>query len=343
MSRERKFDDVLDECLERLLIKNESIEQCLLSFPRHSAELKPLLETALATRQASAIKPRSEFRERARQQFDAALRDMDQKSVEQKESRVSFQWGRQRQWATAVAIVLVLSLAGGGTLAAASGSMPDSPLYGVKLASEQLQLALTFSPLGKAELHAKLADKRVSEIVYLAQKDKPQKIDLTTESLNNHLSEITALVSPPAVSVTVAPAFAPAAPTAPAAPQRQAAPETVPAPPQAAAPAKEPTRQAPIATAPTPAPTTEKAPAAQDEQTGKGASSTGESVVKGKEADPGADRKAKLKTTVENQADSNIARLRSLLETAPASTRPALQKAIAQSEAEYKKAIDALK
>ena len=72
-----------------------------------------------------------------------------------------------------MAILLVVCLVGGGTVFAASGSMPDSPLYPVKLATEHVQLALTFSDIGKAEANARLADKRVQEIVYLTGKDKP--------------------------------------------------------------------------------------------------------------------------------------------------------------------------
>ncbi len=73
MMKSREFDNVLDECLERLLTKGETIERCLQSFPKHADELKPLLETALATRQAAAIQPRLEFRNKAKYQFYAAL------------------------------------------------------------------------------------------------------------------------------------------------------------------------------------------------------------------------------------------------------------------------------
>jgi hypothetical protein len=55
------------------------------------------------------------------------------------------------------------------------------------------------------------------------------------------------------------------------------------------------------------------------------------------------DQRAKLKTTVENQANNNIARLRALLETAPESAKPALERAIELSENGYKKAVESLK
>lgn len=79
MKRGREFDDILDECLEHLLVKGETPEQCLASYPEQAVELKPLLETALATKQASAIEPRSEFKARARYQFRSALQEMESK------------------------------------------------------------------------------------------------------------------------------------------------------------------------------------------------------------------------------------------------------------------------
>jgi len=206
MKRGGEFDDILDDCLERLLAKGETLEQCLASYPEQAVELKPLLETALATKQASTIEPRPEFKARARYQFRSALQEMEPKR------RLSFLdwWPR---WATAVAIVLVLLLAGGGTVAAASGSMPDEPLYPVKIASEQVRLILTPSTLSKAELYANLADKRVSEIVYVATKGDAKQVELVTQRLNHVLVRIATLASAQrgegGVMMAPAPALAP--------------------------------------------------------------------------------------------------------------------------------------
>jgi len=186
MKKRRKFDNILDECLERLLVKGETIEQCLRSYPEQADELEPLLQTALATKQAAAIQPRPEFRAQARYQFRSALQE-----IEQRRRLPLFGW--QPRWATVVAIVLVLLLAGGSTVAAAGNSMPDNPLYPVKLATEQVQLALTPSALGKAELYAKLADKRVAEIVHVANKGKPEQVERVTQRLNSYLARVAVL------------------------------------------------------------------------------------------------------------------------------------------------------
>ena len=343
MNKTRNFEDVLDECLERLLVKHETMEQCLQSFPQYSERLRPLLQTALASRHAAAIQPAPQFKERARQQFKTALREKALQQSGRQKSAFSLNFlGWQHGWTAAVAVVLVISLAGGGTVYAAAGSMPDSPLYSVKIATEQVRLVLTFSELGKAELNAKLADKRVGEIIYLAEADKPEKMTMITQNLNNHLIELSALVSAPeVVSMASAVEKAVVAQEAPA-PQAIVVPTTspqkAPSPPQTPAVGRTPD------TKPEEEPTTNLTLARGEYKKSSGETSEqGEDEKKSKEDDQKADKRSRLKTKVESQANSNNARLRAALEKASESSKPALQKALSQSETEYKKAIEALR
>ena len=186
----KEFNNILDECLERLLVKGETIEQCLQSYPEQAANLKSLLQTALATRKTIAIQPRAEFKARARYQFHSALQEVAS------QRRFSFfDW--LPQWATVVTIILGVLMMGGGTIAAASYSMPDSLLYPVKLATEQVQLTLTPSDIGKARLYAKFADRRVAEIIYIANKGDAQQVEVVTRRLDQRLVMLASLNSPP--------------------------------------------------------------------------------------------------------------------------------------------------
>ena len=180
MKKGKELNNIFDECLERLLAKGETIEQCLLSYPEYAAELEPLLHTVVATKKALAIQPRPEFKAEARYQFRLALQKVEPKR------RLPF-LGWQPRWAIAMVALLVLLLAGGGTVAAAGDSVPDSLLYPVKLATEQVRLKLTPSNMGKAELYAELADRRVAEMVYMVNEGKPEQVELTAERLNKHL------------------------------------------------------------------------------------------------------------------------------------------------------------
>ena len=73
--------------------------------------------------------------------------------------------------------------------------MPDNPLYPVKLATEQAQLALTPSDMDKAELYAKLADRRVVEIIYMANKGDVRQVEVITQRLDERLTMLARLAS----------------------------------------------------------------------------------------------------------------------------------------------------
>ena len=184
-----EFDRILYECLERLLVKGETIEQCLQGYPEQAANLKPLLQTALATREAVAIQPPAEFKAKARYQFRSALQE-----VASPRRHPFLSW--LPRWATVVAIVLGVLMMGGGTIAAAGYSMPDNLLYPVKLATEQVQLTLTPSDIGKAKLCAKFADRRVAEIIYIANKGDAQQVEVITQRLDERLVMLARLTSP---------------------------------------------------------------------------------------------------------------------------------------------------
>ncbi|MBM4432596.1 MAG: hypothetical protein FJ025_01170 [Chloroflexi bacterium] len=218
-----EFDEILNECLERLAT-GETIDQCLQSYPEQADELRPLLQTALVVKKASAIQPRPEFKARARYQFRSALQE-----AASRKSRPVFGW--LPHWATVTAIVIGILLLGSGVVAASGYSMPDSPLYSLKIATENAQIALTRSDLGKAELNAKFADRRVTEIVYLANKGYDGRIDDVTQRLDEDLTMLASRTSA---------GEAAEAPKALMAPAPTIAPTPAPVPPQAPLPEEEP-------------------------------------------------------------------------------------------------------
>jgi hypothetical protein len=301
MKKAREFDNILNECLDRVLFKGETVEQCLAGYPEYAAELEPLLRTALDTKEAMAVKPRPEFRERASYQFRAALREM-----ESKKSRGFFGWPR---WATAVIVVVVLLLAGSGTVAAAGSSMPDEPLYQVKLATETVWLTLTPSALGKAELYVKLADKRVDEIIRMADKGKAKQVERAAQRLNTQLIAMASLAVPGGEEVVEG-----GVTTFEAEPAQVAVEEAPPAE----------VKEAPTKVAPgTPGPPEEAGP-------GRGGGD-----------DEGAkpDKQAQLKRILSRRAAENQEALRAVLEKVPESVRPALRQAIEVAVTGYEQAI----
>ena len=187
MAREKEFNNILDDCIDRLLIRGETLQQCLDSYPEHSTELEPLLRMALAANEAVSVQPDPDFKARARYELNVLLQQ------EKSKRRTPFLSWRPR-WAVATAALLVVVLlTGGSTALAADQIMPGNPLYPVKLATEQVGLTFTISDVGKAELYATLADRRVAELDYVISKGKPHWVEPTTERLNKHLSMMAGL------------------------------------------------------------------------------------------------------------------------------------------------------
>ena len=183
----RELFDILDEALDRVL-KGEDIQTILADYPRYADELEPLLKTALDTRRAAAIKPRPEFRDRAAVEFQKAIQNMP---VKAKTGQPVRHW-RLRVVAPLAALLVVL-LAGTGTVAAANYSLPDSPLYGVKLATESVEVALTPAASGKAELYARFNDRRVDELVRMAAKGNSSQVEMLTGRINSNMDNISRL------------------------------------------------------------------------------------------------------------------------------------------------------
>ncbi len=355
--KEREFDDILEECLGRVL-RGEPIESCLADYPEHAPGLGPLLQTALDTRQAAAIKPRPEFRERAWYQFQAALRDM-----EPKEHRSFFSW--QPRWVTAVVAIFAVLVIGSGTVAAAGNSLPDNPLYSVKLATEAVRLAFTPSDLGKAELYAQFADKRVDEIIAMADKGNNEQVEKATERMNNQLVAMVNLVGPEeealgewglATSEAEKPPVAPQEAPQPRAEEAPMLTAEEPVPVPTPTPAPEPVPVPAPAPAPTPAPApVEKIPSAQVEQVPAKAgepapvvapkvdlSSANAQQAQVDEHDieyAEADRHEKLRQLLLRQALENPEALREVLEKVPESMRADLLAAIEQAVNSYDLAL----
>ena len=322
MSKKSEFDNILDECLERL-ISGEAIEACLAGYPEYAAELEPLLRTAEDARKAAAIKPRAEFRDRAAYEFQAAIREM-----EPQRSPGFFGWFPR--WATVVAaVVVVVLLAGTGTVAASTNSLPDEPLYQVKLASEAVRLVFTPSALGKAELYAKFADERVEEIIRMADKGKVKQVEKATERMNNHLIAMANLVVPGGGEAAPAPMAAEEAPVPVPAPRSAPEPEgpqmQMKAPPPEIEVTPEAAEEAPVLAEP-------RAPGPRED--------AGRAADRGREdKDVEPDNQARFRMNVSEQAMENIQELQDLLERAPESLKPALRRALEVAINGYEQAL----
>jgi hypothetical protein len=323
-NEDQKLNEVLDQCLDRMF-RGESVEKCLQDHPELAAELEPLLRTALAARKTSStIQPRAEFKARARYEFMAELHD---RAEQKKKFRFSIQWRWQSVWAIALTAMVIVVLSASGTVLAASNSMPDDTLYPVKLATEQAQVAMTRSDVAKAELHAKLADKRVEEIVYVAGKGDPQKVEAASKRLDDQLAKIATLTKNPESKPE--PGRTPLATPSPSATSRATVdhptnsnPVVTPAPPPAPA----------LSARPTPKPPPSVAAAATSRPDASSRNNNSDRSLSKAERE-------KLKEVVTRNAANHSAQLNNALNKAPSSVKPAMKKAITDAENAYRQAI----
>jgi hypothetical protein len=186
-NKQKQADNLFNDCLENIILGKQTADNCLGSFPEQSGDFKSLLGIVEAVHTASAITPRADFRAKARYQFRSALYD-----AAAKRKQPSWRWSWRMATIIPVAMATLL-VTGGGVVAAASGSMPDNPLYPIKLAVEQIQVNLTPSDNARAGLYAMMADRRVNEIISMAQKGNVALLESTNVHLEKDLNRATEL------------------------------------------------------------------------------------------------------------------------------------------------------
>jgi hypothetical protein len=288
-------EHIFEECLERVF-QGESIESCLTSYPNEAAYLEPLLRTAVGvTNRAAKLRPDPEFKARARMQLDSAWYNAMQPRPMAKPGR-GFAWQRSLAFALTAVVLLVFSSV--GTAFASSEALPDQPLYPAKLATEQVQLALTFSEENKVALHAQLAEKRAQEIAAMTRAGKTDYVVATATRLAHQMEQ--AEFSSTALA------------------QKEAAQRA------SVAVSFQPTRPAPAMMAPPPAPSQEAAPS-DAPQPG------GEKTTPPPATDVAAARFRKAERArelVTNSTAKNIVVLEGVLEQAPPAAKPALNQVI---------------
>ncbi|MBM4443750.1 MAG: hypothetical protein FJ020_00430 [Chloroflexi bacterium] len=186
-----RFDSILSECIDRVL-QGESLESCLARYPEQSGELAPLLRTALAARQASAVEPRPDFKARVRYEVHSRAAASGRAGAQK---GMPF-WGWVPRWAVVVAAVfLVVLVAGSGTVAASSGTVPGDTLYSVKTGTERVRLFFAFSDVAKAKLQAGFAGRRVREMARIARRGDVIRLEALRIRFNQHLARVDQLAA----------------------------------------------------------------------------------------------------------------------------------------------------
>lgn len=336
MKDNTRIDDILNECLDRLLAGHETVEQCLQAHPQHAAKLEPLLRTAVAMDHAVRIDPGAEMKARIRYQLQLQMAEADR-------PRWNLRWNWQPRWAMAAMAVMLVFVMGGGTVLAADSSMPGNPLYPVKIATENVRVSLAGTETEKAELLATIADRRVEEMDHVTAKSgaNARQVDKLAERYIHTIDRIGSLhvvtgngevaVTQPALSTASAPQTAAIAPA-------EAPTLTAPAPEGETPPLK---ATAPPTTAQT-RPGQKEGEASQDARiTSQPARESGDSREDKKDASLSEGQLERLKKLVAYYGKAHPEQLEKLLEDEriPEQYKPAIRRMAQEARQNYQDAL----
>jgi Sec-independent protein translocase protein TatA len=151
------FEDRLDTVLNAL---NEAADNA--DRQPSEPELAELVQLAAALRAQPQPQPSAEGLQRGRARL---LAELAQRAVQTQAPRgQGWSFSLFAQWRLALVAVVFIVLCGAGTLGAAANSLPGDWLYGVKLASEQIALTLTFDGRAHRQLEDAHTQKRLQEV-----------------------------------------------------------------------------------------------------------------------------------------------------------------------------------
>lgn len=178
LENDGRFAEILDECCGRVR-GGEPLDRCLADYPaEYREELRRLVPVAGQV-SLLAQDPSPEFQAK----LEARLLSEVDETRRSQHSSLFARIGRffssgsvSRAMVTATAVVVVLAGSGIGVDRASAGSLPDSPLYGVKTAKEQLQLALAGGAESQVDVHVAQLGERDKELDQAVQDRKAAKV-----------------------------------------------------------------------------------------------------------------------------------------------------------------------
>jgi hypothetical protein len=161
------FARALDESLAAMA-RGASLDDCLEQFPRHADELRTHLLLAQRIGRTPPHAPRPGAQAAAWQQFRAKAEDV--RLGRRPPINLNLSWARPL--AITAALALAVFGGAGGTVIAAQDAAPDSQLYRVKLASEDVRVWFTFDEASRAELLLDQSNTRTEEMMGMVQDGK---------------------------------------------------------------------------------------------------------------------------------------------------------------------------
>ena len=188
------IQDALDYCLANP--DGLSTSQLLARFPEQAEQLQSLLQLAqnvekigppsVPTERREAMKQRLVQAAAARQatQANPAVRVPTAPATQGWRKGWSFSLPRLA-WGAALLAVLMIAFIWRGS----SGSLPNSPLYNVKLAAERVSVSLASSPADRVRAHTAIANTRLGEVQTLEARHELALMERPIDDYHNHINQ----------------------------------------------------------------------------------------------------------------------------------------------------------
>ena len=184
MTERRSFAEILDECIDRVLARGETIEACVRDFPEHADELREALTAGVAAGQAFAFLPDADRKRAARLRLHEA--------IDRQRSRRTW-WrlplagtGAPRLATIALVALLVVVGSSTGTVLAAQDSTPGELLYPVMRAGERVQLAFAVTDERESDLRARLMERRIRELGFVTSTGRERFVHDLVAQIERH-------------------------------------------------------------------------------------------------------------------------------------------------------------
>jgi hypothetical protein len=168
----RSYSTILDECLASLR-QGASVDDCLARYPRHEKRLRPILTLAARVQTAPPVLPRAQAQEKAWKQVRERAHQLRTGERRVTAVRTTNYGSVLKPVAAMFGVFLVFAAFGGGVAYASQDAAPDSPLYSVKLTTEDVRLWFVFDDTREAEILLDQSDQRIDEIRALVSDGKP--------------------------------------------------------------------------------------------------------------------------------------------------------------------------
>ncbi len=168
----KPIEQILTNCIVEIRSGKSTLDECLNRFSSMRKDLEPLFKVALNIKDPHVINLDDHNKQVTRVQLLQQIENTRQKKSRTITGIFSFGIPQQYVWVRVailiVAVVMVISIIGGGTAYAAQSSLPGDFLYPVKTGTEDIRLTLASDSAAKAELNMEFAMERLKELIKVA-------------------------------------------------------------------------------------------------------------------------------------------------------------------------------